>query len=164
LAQQLSAMANQGNRSATALLNRLQGTGADAGLAVNMEMFGSMREQIVDQAKASGFNIGDPRQPLPKTTVSPGTPDLSTVPPPTTGPQPVPAPQPVTPPSGGVPVAGARPPVQAGGVTKPPVAIPRVGMQQFADETQARNWAAKQPPGVYQVQIGNTLRTVTVAP
>jgi hypothetical protein len=150
-------------RSAFALQTKLQGSGAGAGLAVNMDMFSFMRDQIAQQAAGSGFNIGVPGKI--NTTTPTGTPDLTTVPPPTTS-QPAPAPEPVAPPSAAPPsppVAGQPgQPVQAGSTMRPPVAVPRVGTPKFADETQARNWLSRQPDGTYTIQVGNMMTTVQV--
>ena len=164
LVNQLTAMSQGGQRSATALLNRLTGTGAHAGLAVNMAMMSGLRDKVLSQADASGFHIGphapdesgqdQPSQTSSQTTAAP---DLTTVPPPTsTAPPPVTA---TTPPNAPAPIT--PPSQQAGAATKPQT--PKAPPPPFATKELAQAWAQKQPPGNYFVVIGGVMYPITVS-
>ena len=160
LAQQLSSLAQSGQmRSAFALQNRLEGTGAEAGLAINEEMFSFMRDQIKTEAEAYGFHVGE-RPPEPSAKAPPSA-----------------APAAPATDASGAPVLTPNSPLVTS--TVPPLAAPRGGAvtagatprpaaptapQRFQTQQQAHDWAVKQPPGTYTVVIGGVTYPITVSP
>ena len=57
-ATQLQALATGGSQSAQALLARSRGFGKGAGLDVNINIFGDLRDAVAEESKAYGLNFG----------------------------------------------------------------------------------------------------------